>query len=77
MNVFGYAAGCEARACRAGNSCNYSLGYAPGSSLALRIDWARGRTKGIAQIIKALSTAGQRHRLTSGGKAEPNMTTDF
>ena len=27
-------------------------GYAPGSGLALRIYWARGRTKGIAQKWK-------------------------
>ena len=45
-------------------------GYAPGPGLALRIYWAKGRTKGVAQNVKRTSTAGQSHRLTSGGKAE-------
>jgi hypothetical protein len=52
-------------------------GYAPGSGLALRIYWAKGRTKGIAQKWKATSTAGHSHRLTSGGKAESRGPNDF
>ena len=44
-------------------------GYAPGSGLALRIYWAKGRTKGTAQRCKGISPAGHSHRLTSGGKA--------
>jgi transposase len=45
---FGFAAGCEAVATprRTGQIIP---GYAPGSGLALRIYWAKGRTKGLAQ----------------------------
>jgi len=35
-----------------------SLGYAPGPGLALRIYWAKGRTKGIAQKIRRASHGG-------------------
>ena len=52
-------------------------GYALGSGLALRIYWAKGRTKGIAQNVKGTSTAGHSHRRTSGGKAEPDLAHDF
>jgi hypothetical protein len=52
-------------------------GYAPGSGLALRIYWAKGRNKGIAQNLKGTSTAGHSHRHTSGGKAEAAQTGTF
>ena len=55
----------------------YIWGYARGSGLALRIYWAKGRTKGAAQKGKSTRKAGHSHRLTSGGKAEPNMGHDF
>jgi hypothetical protein len=35
------------------------------------------RTKGIAQSLEGISTAGHSHRLTSGGKAEALPTEDF
>jgi hypothetical protein len=44
------------------------VGLAPGSGSALGL-WAKGRTRGIAQKIRSTFTAGQSHRLTSGGKA--------
>jgi hypothetical protein len=41
--------------------------------LALRIYWAKGHIKGIAQKVKGTSSAGHSHRreANSGGKAEP------
>ena len=38
---------------------------------------AKGRTRGIALIVKSLATAGRSHRLTSGGKAVPDIAHDF
>jgi hypothetical protein len=46
---FGFAAGCEAGLCPTDSSKAIFPGYAPGSGLALRMYWAKGRTKGIAQ----------------------------
>ena len=45
-------------------------GYASGPGLALWLYWAEGRTKGIAQERKSISSAGHGHRRTSDGKAE-------
>ena len=46
----GFAAGCAAVAMPRRQQLDYSPGYAPGSGLAHRIYWAKGRTKGIAQM---------------------------
>jgi hypothetical protein len=35
------------------------------------------RTKGVAQNVGSTFTAGRSHRLTSAGKAVPNMAYDF
>ena len=67
---FGFAAVATLRR----NRPDYS-GLCPGSGLALRIYWAKGRTKGIAQSEQAISTAGHSHRLTSVGKAETRVET--
>jgi hypothetical protein len=62
----GFAAGCEARLCLAGHSrlrmgCALGSGFAPGL-------WAKGRTKGAAQI--SVNSSGEAEpRLTSGGEA--------
>jgi hypothetical protein len=48
-------------------------GCAPGPGLALRIHWVKVYIKGIAQKVRGTPTAGHSHRLTSGGKAEPDV----
>ena len=62
---------------RPADNSQMNWGYALGTGLALQIYWANGRTKGIAQNIKGTLTAGQSHRLTSGGKAESALGGDF
>ena len=52
-------------------------GYALGPGLALRIYWAKGRTKGRSPNVKSISTAGHSHRRTSGGKAEAALAENF
>ena len=74
---FGFAAGCAAVAMPRRQQQDYFPGYALGSGLALRIYWAQGRTKGIAQKCKGTSTAGHSHRRTSGGKAELEVANHF
>ena len=48
----GFAAGCEAVAMPRPQLSRFFPGYAPGPGFALRIYWARGRTKGTAQNAK-------------------------
>jgi len=50
-----------------------------GPGLALGSYWAKGRTKGIAQNLKGIFTAGHSHRRTSGGtfEAKPKMIGDW
>jgi len=49
------------------------------SGLDIEIYWTNGRTKGIAQKAKAISTAGPSHRreANSGGQAETQVANDF
>jgi hypothetical protein len=70
---FGFAAGCAAVAMPRRKTAGLFRGYALGSGLA-QIDWAKGRTKGIAQNCKGPLTAGHSHRreANSGGEAEPD-----
>ena len=67
---YGYAAGCEAVALPRRRGAFYLLGYALGAVFGPL------NPKGVAREIWLLS-AGHSHRLTSGGKAEPHMATDF
>jgi len=61
---FGFAAGCEAVAMLRRQQPDYSRATPPDPGLALRIYWAKGRTKGIAQKWK-------RH-LYGGAKPPPS-----
>jgi hypothetical protein len=52
-------------------------GLCPWSGLSPSVLPAKGRTRGLAQKPKPISTAGQSHRRTSGGKAETALTEAF
>jgi hypothetical protein len=52
-------------------------GLCPWSELSPSDLLGQGHTKGIAQNVKGIATAGHSHRLTSGGKAEAALTQDF
>jgi len=68
---FGFATGCEAVATPRRQQPDYFPGYALGSGLAPGIDWAKGRTKGIAQEHKALLRRGL--AAASHPAAKPNF----
>src|SRR5436190_24120921 len=55
----GFAAGCEAVAMPRQQHPALFAGYAPGPGFALRILWAKGRTKGITQNVKGASGRGR------------------
>jgi hypothetical protein len=65
----GFAAGCAAAALPRRQQRDLSPGYARGAGLARRIYWVKVM-KGRSPNLRGTSTAGQSHRLTSGGKAE-------
>ena len=56
------------------DSSQIVLGLCPWSGLALRIYWAKGRTKGMAQNIKGTSMAWHSQRLTSAAKPHQRRT---
>ena len=54
----------------------YFLGCALGTAFGLVDPMGRARTMGVARELSGVCLAGHSHRLTSGGKAEPDMTLE-
>ena len=74
---FGFAAGCEAVAMPRRRGAFYIFGLCPWCDLWPNKSEGLSPDQGHSPGIIWLLSAGHSHRLTSGGKAEPDMAHDF
>ena len=73
----GFAAGCEAVALPRARGAYYIFGLCPRCGLWPNKSEGLSPNQGRSPGNNLLLTAGHSHRLTSGGKAEPDMAHDF